>query len=63
VKRRTHKASGKRFKVTAGGRIFHFRACRKHKLSKVRAQYRRQAGRLVEVTGGDRKVLKELLNL
>lgn len=63
MRRRTHKASSKRFKITTTGRILHRRACRKHKLSKKRPQYRRQAVRLVEVTGADRKRIKKLLNV
>ncbi len=62
-KHKTHKASAKRFKVTATGRIFHYKACRQHKRAKVRPQYRRQARRLVEVQGGDRNMLRNLLGV
>lgn len=63
MKTRTHRASAKRFKITGTGRIFHQRANRKHKLTKMRPQYRREAGRPVEVLGADRKRLRRILNI
>jgi large subunit ribosomal protein L35 len=63
VKKRTHKASAKRLKITASGRIFHRRAGYVHKLSKKRPQYRRQARPDVEATGADRRRLRRILNV
>ncbi len=63
MKAKTHRATAKRVKVTAAGRIFHHRANRQHKLSKVRPAYRREAGRPVEARGADRKRLRRLLNI
>ncbi|HAZ27979.1 TPA: 50S ribosomal protein L35 [Candidatus Acetothermia bacterium] len=63
MKAKTHRASAKRFKISGTGRIFHRRANRKHKLSKIRPQYRRQAGRAIEVRGADRKRLRRILNV
>jgi large subunit ribosomal protein L35 len=58
---KTHKASAKRFKVTATGRIFHRRAGYVHKLSKKRAQYKRGARRPVEARGANKKIMRRLL--
>ncbi|MBC7092954.1 50S ribosomal protein L35 [Candidatus Bipolaricaulota bacterium] len=63
MKKRTHKASAKRLKITPSGRIFHRRAGYVHKLSKKRPQYRRQARRDVEATGADRRRLRRILNV
>ena len=63
MKTKTHRASAKRFKVSGTGRIFHQRANRKHKLSKMRPQYRREAGRPAEALGADRKRLRRILNI
>ncbi len=63
MKAKTHRATAKRVKVTATGRIFHHRANRQHKLSKVRPAYRREAARPVEARGADRKRLRRLLNI
>lgn len=63
MKTRTHRASAKRFKISGTGKIFRRRANRKHKLSKMRPQYRCQAGRPVEVRGADRKRLRRILNV
>lgn len=58
---KTHKASGKRFKVTATGRIFHTKAGYVHKLSKKRPQYKRAARRPLEVRGANKKIMRRLL--
>ncbi len=63
MKTKTHRAAAKRFKISGSGRILHRRANRKHKLSKIRPQYRRQAGRPVEARGADRKRLRRILNV
>ncbi|HNR24326.1 MAG TPA: 50S ribosomal protein L35 [Candidatus Bipolaricaulis anaerobius] len=63
MKTKTHRASAKRFRISGTGRIFHQHANRKHKLSKMRPQYRREAGRPVEVRGADRKRLRRILSI
>ncbi|HEU67942.1 MAG TPA: 50S ribosomal protein L35 [Candidatus Acetothermia bacterium] len=63
MKTRTHRSSAKRFRISGTGRIFHRRANRKHKLSKMRPQYRREAKRPVEACGADRKRLRRMLNI
>lgn len=60
---KTHKASAKRFKITAKGRIFHRKAGYVHKLTKKRAQYKRGARRPVEVTGANKKIMRRLLGI
>jgi large subunit ribosomal protein L35 len=60
---KTHKASAKRFKVTATGRIFHRKAGYVHKLSKKRPQYKREARKPVEVTGANKKIMRRLLQI
>ncbi len=63
MKTKTHRAAAKRFRISGTGRIFRQRANRKHKLSKMRPQYRREAGRPVEVRGADRKRLRRILGI
>lgn len=60
---KTHRASQKRFKVSATGRIFHRRAGYMHKRIKRRAQYKRAARKPVEVTGANRKIMRRLLGI
>lgn len=60
---KTHKASAKRFKVTATGRIFHRKAGYVHKLSKKRPQYKREARKPVEVTGANKTIMRRLLQV
>lgn len=60
---KTHKASAKRFKVTATGRILHRRAGYVHKLAKKRPQYKRAARKPVEVLGANKKMMRRLLQV
>lgn len=60
---KTHKASAKRFKVTATGRIFHRKSGYMHKLSKKRKQYKREAKKPVEVLGANKKMMRRLLGV
>lgn len=60
---KTHKASAKRFKVTATGRILHRKAGYMHKLSKRRPQYKRQARKPVEVLGAAKQMMRRLLQV
>lgn len=63
MKAKTHRAAAKRLKITGTGRILHRRANRKHKLTKMRPQYRREGRRLMEARGADRKRLRRILNI
>lgn len=60
---KTHKASAKRFKVSACGRIFHQKAGYVHKLAKKRPQYKREARGSVEVSGANKKIMRRLLGI
>ena len=62
MKKKTHRSAAKRFKVKPSGKIFRRRAGYVHKLTKKRAQYRRQARKDVEVTGAEYRRLRELLS-
>jgi ribosomal protein L35 len=48
--------------VKPSGKIFRRRAGYVHKLTKKRAQYRRQARREVEVTGAEYRRLRDILS-
>ncbi len=61
MKKKTHRSAAKRFKLNAAGKIFRRKAGYVHKLTKKRAQYRRQARRKVEVTGAEYRRMKKLL--
>lgn len=63
MKAKTHRAAAKRLKITGTGKILHGRANRKHKLAKMRPQYRREGRRPVEARGADRKRLRRILNI
>lgn len=61
MKKKSHKAAAKRFKLKPSGRIFRRKSGYVHKLTKKRPQYRRQARRDVEVSGADLRRLRRLL--
>jgi len=61
MKKKTHRAAAKRFKVKPSGRIFHRKAGYVHKLGKKRPQYRRDARKDQEVSGADLQRVRELL--
>ncbi len=61
-KMKTHKGAKKRIKVTGSGRYMRRQAGRGHnKLAKGKGVFRRRAGD-VELSPGDRRVAKKLLN-
>ncbi len=62
MKKKTHRSAAKRFKINAAGRIFRRKAGYVHKLTKKRAQYRRQARRKVEVAGAEYRRMRKLLH-
>jgi large subunit ribosomal protein L35 len=60
-KMKTHRGAAKRFKVTGTGRIRRRKAFRAHLLEKKSSRRTRRLGRIVEVTGGDKKHVERLL--
>jgi large subunit ribosomal protein L35 len=58
---KTHRGAAKRFKVTGTGKIRRRQAYRDHLLEKKTSRRTRKLGRIVEVTGGDRKHVERLL--
>jgi large subunit ribosomal protein L35 len=60
-KMKTHRGAAKRFKVTGTGKIRRRKAFRAHLLEKKPSHRTRRLGRIVEVTGGDRKHVERLL--
>lgn len=61
-KMKTHSGAKKRIKVTGSGRYMRRQAGRGHlRLAKGKSVFRRRAGE-VELSAGDRRVAKKLLN-
>ena len=60
-KMKTHRGAAKRFKVTGTGKIRRRKAFRAHLLEKKSTRRTRRLGRIVEVTGGDKKHVERLL--
>jgi large subunit ribosomal protein L35 len=60
-KQKTHRGAAKRFRITGGGKIRRRKAFRAHLLEKKSSRRTRRLGRRVEVTGGDRKHVEQLL--
>ena len=58
---KTHRGAAKRFTVTGTGKIRRRKAFRAHLLEKKSTRRTRRLGRIVEVTGGDRKHVERLL--
>ena len=58
---KTHRGAAKRFKVTGSGKIRRRKAFRAHLLEKKSTRRTRRLGRIVEVTGGDKKHVERLL--
>jgi len=63
MKKKTHRGTKKRFRVTKKGKILHKKANKGHILSK-KSKKRKRALRIEgEVSRGDKKVVKKLLNI
>jgi large subunit ribosomal protein L35 len=60
-KQKTHRGAAKRFTVTGSGKIRRRKAFRSHLLEKKSTKRTRRLGRIVEVTGGDKKHVERLL--
>ncbi len=60
-KQKTHRGAAKRFTVTGSGKIRRRKAFRSHLLEKKSSTRTRRLGRVVEVTGGDKKRVERLL--
>jgi large subunit ribosomal protein L35 len=58
---KTHRGAAKRFRVTGTGKIRRRKAFRAHLLEKKSTRRTRRLGRIVEVTGGDKKHVERLL--
>ena len=60
-KMKTHRGAAKRYQVTGSGKIRRRKAFRSHLLEKKPTKRTRRLGRIVEVTGGDKKHVERLL--
>ena len=60
-KNKTHRGAAKRFRVTGTGKVRRRKAYRSHLLEKKSSRRTRRLGRIVEVTGGDKKHVERLL--
>jgi large subunit ribosomal protein L35 len=58
---KTHRGAAKRFQVTGTGKIRRRKAFRAHLLEKKSSRRTLRLGRIVEVTGGDKKHVERLL--
>lgn len=62
-KMKSHRAAGKRFKVTGSGKIMRRRGFRSHLLRKKSSRRTRRLDRLAEVKGGQRRHVERQLGL
>jgi large subunit ribosomal protein L35 len=60
-KMKSHRGAAKRFKLTASGKIRRRQPNRAHLLEKKSSRRTRRLGRIVEVSGADRKRVQRLL--
>jgi large subunit ribosomal protein L35 len=60
-KQKTHRGAAKRFRVTGTGKIRRRKAYRSHLLEKKSSRRTRRLGRIVDVTGGDKRHVERLL--
>jgi large subunit ribosomal protein L35 len=60
-KQKTHRGAAKRITITGSGKIRRRKAFRSHLLEKKSSKRTRRLGRIVEVTGGDKKHVERLL--
>jgi large subunit ribosomal protein L35 len=58
---KTRKAAAKRFKVSSTGRIFRYRAKKKHLLEHKSKSVKRKLGKRVEVSPSDRNQIRHML--
>ncbi len=61
AKFKTRKAAAKRFRVRKSGRVFRYRARKKHILQHKSSALKRKLGKMVEVSGADVKKIKQML--
>jgi large subunit ribosomal protein L35 len=61
AKNKTHKATKKRVRVTATGKLMHQRPFSSHKLTKKSANRKRKMRKLVEIISTDTNRLRSLL--
>ena len=58
---KTRKAAAKRFKVTKSGRIFRYRAKKKHLLEHKTHAVKRKLGKRIEVSPSDKDRIRHML--
>ena len=60
-KMKSHRGAAKRFKMTATGRVVHQKQGKRHILTKMRSKRKRHLRSRGELTGADRRRIRELL--
>ncbi len=60
-KQKTHRAAKKRFKILKSGKVLHHMSNYFHKNVKKRPKAKRQARRAKELTGGQAKRIKKMI--
>jgi large subunit ribosomal protein L35 len=58
---RTRKAAAKRFKIRKSGRIFRYRAKKKHLLEHKSASVKRKLGKRIEVSASDKDRIRHMM--
>jgi len=58
---KTRKAAAKRFKITGSGKIFRYRATKKHLLEHEPKSQIRHLGKMVEVSKSDRRRVRQMI--
>lgn len=61
-KQKTHKGAAKRFKVTAGGKVFRNNSMKNHILTKKSTKRKRKLRRATMVGGEFAKAIKEMVH-
>jgi len=62
-KLKTNKATAKRFRITAGGKVMRVKAYKSHILTKKNAERKRRLSQPEELYEGDKKKIKRLLGI
>jgi large subunit ribosomal protein L35 len=60
-KMKTRKAAAKRFKIRKSGRIFRYRAKKKHLLEHKSRSVKRKLGKRVEVSASDKSRIRHMI--
>jgi large subunit ribosomal protein L35 len=63
LKFKTRKAAAKRFKIKKSGKIFRYKANKKHILEHKKRKNLRKMGRMVQVSKSDEKRIKKMMGV